>query len=409
MIALLKAIVLYNIAWNKQDSIKEIKQLLTESGAVWQKFAQMLSGHGDIIGVDLANELSQLLVNCPTHSKSYSKRIIREMFGDRYNLEHMKLIGSGTIAQVYKVGDNCIKVRHPDAVKDIMDAASNFNYAKDFMPVSLKAICDLFFKGLVEQLDLYKEFNNGTTLKKLLHGHTDGSNNLFIVPRMVDVSRECLVMEYEQSHSINENIDKHVLLRFYKGLSIFQFQSQLIGLLHADMHMGNYGIRNPESPETMRIVLYDFGHMYDIRDIPIDVRETHLRAVVDFDSRTVLQYWLKDNKRLDDLINTEQDAIKKISFQNDIKRVMKYIMLNGILLDKSWYSIMVYTEKTANVINALNHLDTMKEFKYMHNYQEKYGVLRMYEKYFPFDDTYALRNLLTPLHIQIRRTLRVGI
>jgi predicted unusual protein kinase regulating ubiquinone biosynthesis (AarF/ABC1/UbiB family) len=178
-----------------------MKQMLEESGAVWQKFAQTLAGQEDIIGKDLANELSSLLFDCPAHSDEYSREVIQRMFGDKYDLTEMKLIGSGTIAQVYKVGDVCIKVRHPNVVREVMDAVATYDGVKNmfFMPVMLKSICDNFFEGLVDQLDFHREFANGKTLKELVHGNTDGTNNLFIIPRMLDTSDECLVMEYEPS------------------------------------------------------------------------------------------------------------------------------------------------------------------------------------------------------------------
>ena len=193
----LTSVIQYNLSWNKRASIQQMKQMLEESGAVWQKFAQMLAGQEDIIGKDLANELSSLFFDCPAHSDEYSRDVIRRMFGDKYDLSEMKLIGSGTIAQVYKVGDVCIKVRHPNVVREVMDAVAMYDGVKNmfFMPVMLKTICDNFFEGLLEQLDFHREFNNGKTLKELIHGNT--TNNLFIIPRMLDTSDECLVMEYE--------------------------------------------------------------------------------------------------------------------------------------------------------------------------------------------------------------------
>lgn len=46
----------------KKASIRNIKTMLDESGAVWQKFAQMLSGYEDIIGQEIAVELQNMCV-----------------------------------------------------------------------------------------------------------------------------------------------------------------------------------------------------------------------------------------------------------------------------------------------------------------------------------------------------------
>ena len=72
------AIVKYNLPFtNKEACISEIKQHFINGGGVWQKFAQTLSGQGEIIGHDLAKELESMCFDCPAHSDIYSARIIQ--------------------------------------------------------------------------------------------------------------------------------------------------------------------------------------------------------------------------------------------------------------------------------------------------------------------------------------------
>ena len=105
----LNSIVQYKMSWDKQASIQNMKRMIEEAGPVWQKFAQTLSGKEDLICKDLAIELQGILYDCPKHTDSYSKKMIREDFGNKYNLSDMELIGSGTIGQAYRVGNVCIK------------------------------------------------------------------------------------------------------------------------------------------------------------------------------------------------------------------------------------------------------------------------------------------------------------
>jgi predicted unusual protein kinase regulating ubiquinone biosynthesis (AarF/ABC1/UbiB family) len=44
----LTSVIQYNLSWNKRASVQQMKQMLESSGAVWQKFAQMLSGHEEL-------------------------------------------------------------------------------------------------------------------------------------------------------------------------------------------------------------------------------------------------------------------------------------------------------------------------------------------------------------------------
>jgi predicted unusual protein kinase regulating ubiquinone biosynthesis (AarF/ABC1/UbiB family) len=68
-------IVKYKISFDKQKSIIDIKNMLSESGPIWQKFGQILSYQEELIGNELAIELQSLLVNCPVHDHEYSKKI----------------------------------------------------------------------------------------------------------------------------------------------------------------------------------------------------------------------------------------------------------------------------------------------------------------------------------------------
>ena len=390
----LTSIIQYNLSWNKRASIQQMKQMLEESGAVWKKFTQTLAGQEDIIGKDLANELSSLLFDCPAHSDEYSREVIRRMFGEKYDLSEMKLIGSGTIAQVYKVGDVCIKVRHPNVVREVMDAVAVYDNIKDmfFMQVMLKSICDNFFEGLVEQLDFHREYNNGNTFKELIHGRTDGTNNLFIIPRMLDTSDECLVMEYEPSQLLigdeRNKIDKHVLLRFTHGISAMAYIWTLHGFIHADIHMGNFGIRNPETPGSMRIVLYDFGHMYDVRSLSNEDR-LHIPCCTTTYDFTSVAKLLQDETHINKLLRLVKDhneSGNKLHYEQNIKYMISYIIMHGIKINKQYFQILVHMEKLIPIINIINQIETDNEYRYMCNDLRKTTVYYYYDKYFPYDD-----------------------
>jgi predicted unusual protein kinase regulating ubiquinone biosynthesis (AarF/ABC1/UbiB family) len=346
----------------------------------------------NFIGKDLANEFQSLYFDCPAHTDEYSREVIGRIFGDKYDFAEMKLIGSGTIAQVYKIGDKCIKVRHPNVVREVMDAVGMYDSVKNmfFMPVAFKSVCDNFFEGLVEQLDFHREFENGTTFKKLMHGDTDGTNNLFIIPRMLDTSDECLVMEYEPSECLATSFDKHVLLRFSHGVANLSFINILHGFIHADIHLGNYGIRNPETPETMRIVIYDFGHMYDVRDLSFETRKKIVIGFNEYDCETVIKYIFDEYHQRAFASKTHYELGNKYSFQHNMKLLISYIALNNIKINSSMFKLLVHSEKyeANNVI--MNNLEKDTECRYMYDDLRKSTNKYYYDKYFPFDDVQIL-------------------
>ena len=163
-------IIKYNLPFvDKNACSREIKQLFSGGGSVWQKFAQTLSLNGELIGEELASELKTMCYNCPEHDHVYSARIIKDAFGDKYDTKHMETIGSGTISQVYKTciiqtGERvAIKVMHPNVKKEISEACNYYKTVKTsvLFPSRFITLCDLFFQDLKEQLEMNREFKNG--------------------------------------------------------------------------------------------------------------------------------------------------------------------------------------------------------------------------------------------------------
>lgn len=400
----LTTIVQYKFSWDKRDSIRQMKKMLDESGSVWQKFAQMLSYQEDLIGKDLAIEMQQMLYDCPTHSHDYSRRVIKKSFGDKYDISDMTLVGSGTIAQVYKVGgDKCIKVRHPNVVSEITDACRVYNSVRNsfLMPTGLSIICNAYFDSLEIQLDFRNEYNNGKTYKQLVHGNTEGKNNFYIIPQMLDVSDECIVMEYEPSEPIilseRHKFDKHVLLKLYHGITMLSYIGQLIGLLHTDLHYGNYGIRNPESADTMKIVIYDFGLMSNIgNEMSLDkARDLTIYGGITCEFEKFIKLFLEpgDVSRMMYLIDESNDGNLEY-FQTCCKKLVHFIAINGINIPKYVAMALQTQEKTITVSSLLFNLEHEYEYKYMKEYLRNTNYSAYIDKYFPYDDCQIIKEKL---------------
>lgn len=397
---LLTSIVQYKLSWDKQASIQSIKQLINESTPLWQKFAQTISCQEELIGKELAVELQDILCNCPTHSHEYSKQVILSDFGNKYEVSDMELVGSGTLAQAYRVGNVCIKIRHPNVCKEVNDAVFNYYNIRPlllFMPTALKQVCDNFFDGIKEQLDFHKEYNNGIIFKQKIHENTDPKRCLYVIPRMLDKSDECLVMEYEPSQPLiikgRSNVSDLVVMKALHGIVALQQVGVLCGMIHADLHFGNFGIRG--NFDDLQIVIYDFGHMYDLSGLSIDERAKIINAVELYDTK-LFAHCITDNEfhRSFFLNSLSSLARNKPTFDTNMKLASAYITINNLDIRREKLQFLLSCEKTMSSSNLLLEMEKKPGCAIFKECIVKSNKL-YYETYFPHDDVKILADTAT--------------
>jgi len=387
-------IIQYKLSFDKSGCIQEIKTILEESGPVWQKFAQILSYQEELISEELAIELQKMLFICPTHCHEYSKNKVQESFGEKYDINKINissLLGSGTIAQVYKIDDNVIKILHPNIVDEVKNArASYLDIRGNFLfPANLRVFSDWFFDGLVEQLDMEREYESGLTIKKIF-STGDEKDHLFVFPQMKEYSENCLVMSYEKSQpillDIRDTIDKRVLFKAGIALTFFQIVCVKNGFIHGDMHYGNFGIQNSSDYEKMKIVIYDFGLMVDVRSVSQETLDNISESLafnnVDHITRILL-------KQSDNHIKNVSSLFSYKNFQDDFIKLITYIIMNGIVMDKKILSIILSCEKCKIFHNIVKKLIVLPEIK-----EELKDNVALFENYNENTLKYIMDNLL---------------
>ena len=264
----------------RKRTMAEINSMLDEAGSVWQKFAQSLSLMEFMLGRDICKELEGLYCDCTPHSHEYSKTAIAADFGDKYDIDSMQYVASGSVAQTYRIirksdkTEVCCKVMHPDADDLIMSACDIYESVKDsyFFPASLGPFCKLFFKSLKTQVNMHLEYDTGLKYWHMLQKNNiynpDGSPSI-VTPKMMECSGRCIVMEYMPGESVMLSnyetfVERYGAISMTRFTSITSLYLNVInignGLLHIDMHPGNIGIA--KHGENVNVIVYDMGQFY---------------------------------------------------------------------------------------------------------------------------------------------------
>ena len=274
----------YMLPWNwfrkrRIDNIPlRIKMMLEELGPIFVKLGQVISTRKDLLGDDIANELSKLQDSVKPFPKEISMRIIEEELGlkinEVFNSFTPEPLASASIAQVHEAQlkngqDVIIKVVRPNIKNEIekdlllMKRIAVFltSLSDDFKRMHLIELVNDYEMLVYDETDLIKESSNA---KKIKNNFKD--SKLIYIPEIYwdYVTKNILVMERTYATPVN---DKKELKR--QGINFEQLATNAVesffiqvfehNFFHADMHPGNIFIQKVE--DNVQFVLVDFGIM----------------------------------------------------------------------------------------------------------------------------------------------------
>ena len=212
---------------------------------------------------------------CPNHEVDYTNSIYRTEFNEDINdiYENIQIIGSGSIAQVYRAHnrkenrEDIIKVVHPNVESDVI-------FFRKFISILLVFPCfkriynryfpfDIygFIDQFMDQIDLIKETNHNLYFYKKYR-----DNPFIIIPEIYKISKNVLIMSYEEGVAFNDND----LTEYHKDklANIFHLfiKTNLMfhNYNHGDMHPGNWKIRIDDEYNKNKIIIYDFGFCWQM-------------------------------------------------------------------------------------------------------------------------------------------------
>lgn len=332
------------------DMNTRIRLVLQDLGTTFIKLGQTLSTYPELIGFELADELSNLQESAPVDEFEEVKESIESEFSkpleDIFDEFSEKPIASASIGQVHTAYLNnkqvAIKVQHPNIQNTVNSDIrimkliantlnSNLAITKSY---NLPGMVEVFEKDIRKELDYKFEAMNAVHLKELL------KNDEVYVPKIYleYCTDKVLVMEYLDGVSLNKvleapkgtyNNEKIALM----GADSFIKQILVYGFYHADPHPGNIFVLNKDA-----VAFVDFGMMGHLdRDLRDDLAKLFI-LVSDGDAKLLTKqlYYMdiiKDRKYLKDIENEIIQILDKyygVQF-NDITGVLKDLAQSHIL------------------------------------------------------------------------------
>lgn len=239
-----------------------IRMSMQELGTTYIKLGQTLSTRPDLIGNEIAEELTKLQADNPPISYETVKEVIESELGDKieniYGTFDKKPIGSASIGQVHKATlvngkEVAIKIQKPgveELVKtDLTIMKFLANKINQFIRKSkiynLPAIVNEFERSILKELDYEQELNN---ISHLAH---DFKNDFSIyVPKVYPKysTKKVLTMEFIKGKKVSEVIanpkgyDTKLIAK--RGVNSYVKQIMFNGFFHADPHPANIYILN---------------------------------------------------------------------------------------------------------------------------------------------------------------------
>lgn len=254
-----------------EDTNVRIRMVLQELGTTFIKLGQTLSTYPNLVGYELAQELSKLQESSPIDDFQIVKEIIEEEFSEPLDqiFEEFseKPIASASIGQVHTAYMNnkhvAIKVQHKDVEKKVKSDIAIMHILANRLTKSFSSLVPYNLQGIVEvfENDMQKELDYKFEAMNMVHLATLLKDDEVYVPEayLEYTSNKVLTMEYLEGVSLNsvinapdEEYDKEKIAT--EGADSFIKQILIHGFFHADPHPGNIFVLDND-----RVAFVDFG------------------------------------------------------------------------------------------------------------------------------------------------------
>lgn len=254
----------------------ELKERILESGCIGIKFTQWfitkIKTYGDELNNIIIKYFEDIFDNCPQHSLEYSKNIFLEEFKipleNIIEIDSLKIIGSGSIGQVYKgilKGLNkqvAIKVKHPDVMKTIDNIEPLINiitYLQSYNYFRNKYNLYIDFEEFLDDLKMQVDFRN-EVFNSITFGKNYQDNNNIIIPKVYYYTSNIIIFEYVGGVSYS-TLEDYAKSQVSLNLISFFEESLLVhNFIHCDLHEKNWAVLYKDG--VYKLIIYDYGICY---------------------------------------------------------------------------------------------------------------------------------------------------
>lgn len=262
---------------------ERVRMVMEELGTTFIKLGQVLSTRPDLVGREIAEELSKLLDDAPPFDFVEVKAVIEQELKKPIEELFIKFkkepVASASIGQVHeaiiKNGEKvAVKVQRPGIVEQIEKDIIIMRYLADLVDkgisslkyYNLPAIVDEFERTIRKELDYILEANNAERFRTFFED--DETIYSPAIYRKYCTMR-VLTMEYVEGVQLNEILDAEIKINARKiverGTESYFKQIFVNGFFHADPHPANIMVQKNEV-----LCFIDFGMMghldQDFRD-----------------------------------------------------------------------------------------------------------------------------------------------
>ena len=376
--------------------IKILLKNIHKCGVIPVKMVQWFLPPLKIMNTDkkIINILENTYEKCPLHDLKHTLDIYKKDFYtdllDDYDI--IEEIGSGSIAQVYKIKEKdtdniyAMKVKHPNVLKDYIKIKIYLKWIFTIIPFNkiVPISIDDFFYQFEQQINFVNEGNN---MLKFYDKYEN--NNLYKIPKLYKLSENILIMEYIHGESI-ENINLTNIEYSKYNLMIYIFiQHNLImeNFNHGDLHNYNWKVTDDK-----KIVIYDFGLCWKLfNPSMINIMEILVEGFhySDYD-KLYLAFlkFIRIGSNIDESIIKEyfnHEMVGKLNrFMNFFKHLLLFCLEKKILLKINIIYIIISWQNTLLIF--MNNFSEEEHFVVNEMYMEEYNICDYYDIFHGYQD-----------------------
>ena len=379
--------------FNTYYTVRPLKYLIKSGGTFTIKLGQFIINKKKLEYQDdkipkWVLELDDLLYNV-IDKNNYTRLQWINDYPELKNYESFTIINSGSIGSVFLIEQNkkkyALKIQHSSILNKtqkqikILKLLINNRFVKPYIIFSFDEICNVFlnqfnfdFEGdkQVEFYEIFKERDSG-----------------LIVPKIYYKDDRKILMEYIPITFINNN----EISEIHKMKGILKFQVFLKymfleeGLLHLDLHSGNWGINNNN------LTILDFGYslrIYENNDL--EKKKAFQDMWIYLNTRDdrnfisiVINYFISeteniDKKKLVELFFEEMKDINIFDPKNMYSIVLKFCNRHNFKLSNDFYFIGYYLNFTTGISIKYFKIDKTIEEQ---TFEELYNSNLIFSKY----------------------------